>query len=532
MSCDTFPYNTINEKAYNSNPAIQVFGNRLFIDQTSAEYLVEFLLIVSSVKKISDKQYSTSFPPYDTLRVWDNTKLEYTPKARLNLKLFAFLGASRLDTRHITHLEHHRELINAIKARISMAGSSNKDEVIRTIENLFLGFQGAGSGRTWCAQSFLPVSEGFLAGETIWNVTKAKRNPPSNWLNIFESLNAYLSMNRHRFLARGGEVLYLQICNALRQSPEIINNWVTQSGVNIDKAEQNPKWLHTELEKELVKLMNHCPSALTEIAEFIDSGVDHETAEYTDKIDDEQRYVKAGWCAADSWQEGYLFAVNVLRLCKANLDVIDRLYLLETACVMQVLRSLAMQSARCMARKQQNTWPGYYLAVSAPEEKQMAIKRISQFTLKMLEKQVFQSIRSDNVILPQGENQPEKALKEADKRYAGKFYIGLAKRNGLIVPRRGAGARFVMNEQLLRLLVLTIVPVGGRITFDTFKKQAELHYGFVFDADGYNRACDWAGYGTNVHLPGDMDEWLQDMLSAAGMLVQLSDSCALVKNPA
>ena len=240
--------------------------------------------------------------------------------------------------------------------------------------------------------------------------------------------------------------------------------------------------------------------------------------------------ITAGWCPEESWQEGYLFAVDILRLCKANLDVIDRLYLLETACSLQVLRSLAMQSVRHVETEHPAPWPGYRMAVSAPEEKRPAIKRISQHTTKAMEKLLFQAIRSDGVNLPQGEKEPEKSLKEADRRYAGKLFVGLAKRIGLVVPRRGAGARFVLNERLLRFLVITSVPIGGRITFDTFKKLVESRHGLVFDADGFSRASVWLE-GSGVYLPSETDAWLSQMLDAAGFLIHLSDSCALVVNP-
>lgn len=530
MSCETFPFKAQSEKAYKSNPAIQLFGNRLYVDQTPTEFLVELLLLVASEKKIDSDIFESSLPPKNVLNNWSGTELRYTPRARLNLKLFSFLGASRLDSRHATHRQHYQELINALMLRITMAGSGSKEEVVRTLENLFLGFQGAGGGRTWCAQSFLPVCTGFLAGETIWNETAARRTPPIHWSNVTDSLTTYLTMNKHRFLARGGEVLYLQICNALRQTPATIQDWVNQSGVMFNFDEQNPEWLHAELERELNGLMTRCPTTVTEIAEFIDSGIEEETSNCTDREGDGPRWVRAGWCPAESWQEGYLFAVDLLRLCKANLDVVDRLYLLESACAMHVLRSLALQSVRYSTSEHPIEWPGYRLAVSAPEEKRSAIKRISHHTAKAMEKKVFQAIRSAGVELLQGEKEPEKSLKEADRRYAGKLFVGLAKRIGLIVPRRGAGARFVLNEQLLRLLVVTTVPVGGRITFDTFKRLVELRYGLVFDADGFSRASEWID-GIGVYLPNDTDAWLQDMLEAAGLLIHLSDSCALVENP-
>ena len=346
-----------------------------------------------------------------------------------------------------------------------------------------------------------------------------------------DSLSTYLTMNKHRFLARGGEVLYLQVCNALRQPGEVIRQWVKETHIGLLSEECNPAWLHDELERELNAIVDLCPATLTDIAKFIDEKIESDTSEKTDGTEEHPHYVTAGWCPLLGWQEGYLFAVDILRLCKANLDMIDRLYLLETACSMHVLRSIAMQSARCANSDRKATWPGYRLAVSDPQEKRPAIKRISHQTAKKIEKQVYQAIRSDAIELPQGEDELNDALKEADKRYAGKLFVGLAKRIGLMAPRRGAGARFVLNDHLMRLLVVTAIPVGQRITFDTFKQYLELHHGLVFDADGFNRANAWLDDNA-VYLPGNTDAWLQDMLEAAGLLIRLSDSCALVENPA
>ena len=530
MSCKTFPYDACSETAYQGNPAIRLFGNRMFRDQTSMEFLVEFLLLVVSRKTIESETIDTTFPSIAFLRNWDNSELKYSPKARLNLKLFSFLSACRIDSRHLTHRKHHEELLQSLSNRIQMTDPGKKEDVIRTLEHLFLGFQGAGGGRTWCAQSFLPISQGFLAGETIWNESAARRKPPSDWSNVLDSLSTFMTMNKHRFLARGGEVLYLQICNALGQPEKKIREWVRDKGLEFSTDEQNPEWLHSQLEHELEMLMTHCPDGVTEIAEFIDGGLDPETPEKTDGTTNNPRLVKAGWCPTESWQEGYLFAVDLLRLCQASLGVVERLYLLETESSLHVLRSLAMQSARYVDSNYENAWPGYCLAVSNPEEGRPALKRISRYTVRAIEKQIFKAIRQSPGNLPQDKQALEKSLKDADKRYGAKLFVGLAKRIGFIVPRRGAGARFVLTEQLLRLLVLTTVSPGSRMTFDTFKRLVALKYGLVFDADGFREASRWVG-GTEVYLPSDTDNWLKEMLEAAGLLIHLSDSCSLVKNP-
>ena len=239
MSNSTFPFDAVIIQAYKSNPAIRLFGNRFSNDQTSMELLCEFLLVITSKKRIDDAEFATAFPPITLLIDWNNVELEYAPKARLNLKLFAFLSASRLDSRHLTHREHYAQIIQEIKNRISI-DSNDKTQVVKTLENLLLGFQGAGSGRTWCTQSFLPLSKSLLACEAIWKETSARRFNPNRWGNLFLTRGKYFSTSQHAFYAGGGELLYLQICNAMKQSPDAIQSWNQEANLELKTEELEP----------------------------------------------------------------------------------------------------------------------------------------------------------------------------------------------------------------------------------------------------------------------------------------------------
>ena len=113
------------------------------------------------------------------------------------------------------------------------------------------------------------------------------------------------------------------------------------------------------------------------------------------------RYVEAGWCAEESWKEGYLFAIDLLRLCTAELDLIERLGLLQSACAMQVLRSLAAQSARhCPEEERDPQWLGYRLAVSGAGEERSAVKRISRQSAKVTERLIYHALRSARRLHP------------------------------------------------------------------------------------------------------------------------------------
>lgn len=530
MTCKTYPYNPKNLLAL-QNPAIQLFGNRLYSDQTVSELLSEFLLVIFSPKQISQTEFDSALPSSGQLSDWKNSPLKYAPKARLNLKLFSFLGVSRLDSRHQTHRNHHEQLIQTLLNKVHVEDPEHKQDAIRTLENLFQGFHGAGSGRTWCTQSFLPISSGFLSCESIWKENRAQNDNITDWNDLIENRSSYFDMNQHLFFARGGELLYLQICNALRQPQERITQWCEDRNFGFTENEEDPAWLHHELNQALSSLADSCPGTLDDLAEFIDTHLDPITPESTDGPDSDRRYVTAGWCNAESWQEGYLFAVDLLRLLQSNLDIVERIYLLETACSLQVLRTLAMQSMRHRNGKAINSALDYRLAVSAPEETRPVIRRLSQQSVKAVEKSIFQSLRSNTLDLPEDETLRNKKLKQADKSYGSKLFVGLSKRIGFMVPKRGAGARFILNEQLLRVLVITTVPIGGRLTYDSFKTFLEKRHGLVFDAKGMNRASEYL-CAKGIYLPADTDQWLQDMLEAAGFLIHLSDSCALIHNPA
>ena len=535
-------------KTEDANPAIQLFGRRFFSDQTVAEFLIEFLLVATSQKKIAEEIISVSelsesfFPSISQLCNWpDQTPLKYAPKSRLNLKLFALLGASKLETRHQTHRDHYCELLRNIKQSTEVFGGITSEEALKMLENLFLGFQRVGGQRTWCAQSFLPIHPEMIAGETIWKKTKADRNKVETWDEITEQ-GGYFQSSQHNFLARGGEVLYLQICNALHTSQEEIDAWCGKIKASHTDRERCPEIMRTALAQGLYRALNACPATVGSLAKFIDEEVEAKTARHTDRKDGSPHYTQCGWCPEDTWPESLLFAVDLLRLCDASLDPIERLALMETACAMQVLRTLCAQSARYDESNDGTSAGalGYVWAVSGPDGNNNILKRISRRSVDANLLLIQRAIRHPKIVANiQRQQHPSKSsekhfadsYKEADTRYGHKLFLALAKRLGLMVPRRGVGSRFVLTDHLLRYLVLTTVRPGERMTYDSFMEQVFQRHGMALGGKYLRSACEWCGAHPPATLGNDTAEWLVEMLSAAGMLVRLSDSCSMVENP-
>lgn len=520
------------------NPAFRFFGKRLFGDQSLPEFLNELLLILFSPKRLANHPHTPiecCFPPRDCLAIPGGHRIEYAPSARLNLKLFAFFGASRLDARHRAHRDHFDSLQQWLINCLQTEYEHDSIAIIRDLENLFLGLRSVGDGRTWCAQQFLPLCQNLLTSETIWQETKGKN--ATSW----DEALPFFSNNKYAFMSHGGDVLYYQLCLALSQTKDRILQWSNEAGLGLSAEECDPEGLHKDLEQALQGMLGK-RSGLDALAALI-SDLETETAARTDHDRwGERRYQSMGWCSAESWREGYLFAVELLRILHAEVDIMDRLILLETACGLHILRTLAARTAALT--RQPLPWPGYLLPITAPEEKNITLRAVSQHACKRLR------TMQERLILDQlphctfepknkGDGSPA-ALEAAKKKYLGdevskKYVAGLfsslAKNYlGLIVPRTGSGERFVLSERVLRLLVLTLVPAQGHLSLDRFKARARAWHGFVFDAEGFEDTQRWLT-GRTAIFPTRCDAWLRDVLEDGNFLIHLSDACSLVHNP-
>jgi hypothetical protein len=324
------------------NPGIRLFGKRFIIEQTTLEFLTEFLALVLFNKCVDNNKFSSPFIPIEKLRVWsnkDSLKLYYELPVKLNLKLFSFLSSSRIDARHEIHKKHYKKISEILSQKIKV-NTGDYQGAIERIEELLRSYQGAGLNRAWCAKSFYPISKELLTQETIWNESIVKREPVSSWDESITKFKKYYSVSKHRFMSRGGELLYLQLCNAFTMSDSTVKDFAKHIGLNND--ESNLIVLFDSLQKNFNKLSSKYTKAFDNIVNYIEL-LDKETHERTNSVSEK---LNCEWCPKESWPEGYLFAVEVNRLLQAELDPVERLEMLMTGCVLQVLRSLCAQSVR------------------------------------------------------------------------------------------------------------------------------------------------------------------------------------------
>lgn len=510
------------------NPAIRLFGKRFIKEQTIVEYLVEFLALLFSEKKIGEDKIQSVLPSIERISEWDsvNYELEYRLPVKFNLKLLAFLGISRVDLRHETHKKHYENLVNRLKKQIKI-NNGQVEDVIERIEELLLGFQGAGFERAWCGQSFFPISKGVLTQETIWNATYAKRKPIDNWFDSLRMFRKYYSVSKHRFMARGGELLYLQLCNVFLTPEEKISALAQHLRFR-DESEMHLEKLHQSLQDSLPKLSGKYTNALDQLVEYIEF-LDKETHKLTNKDD---RWLTCKWCPRDSWQEGYLFAVEIKRLLSALIDPIERLELLMTGCALQVLRSLSTQSLRYAGSPHARAGGsvlGYAWVFSPPEASSRQQRLVSQRNLQVVQGLIQKALRHKD-LRARVEGQKRDLYKEADTKYGHKLFLFLGKKLGIIVPYRGPGARLIMTETMLRYLVLVLLHPGERCTYDEFLEKLYLHFGIAIEWRQLNEAMHWSGLPVSDTVQSSRNSWFAEMLRAGGFLTELSDACSIVCN--
>lgn len=514
------------------NPAIRLFGKRFLKGQNEIEYLSEFLSVLFSKKWVREKEIEDILPKIEEIKDWKNlgVKLFYRPPIKLSLKLFAFLGSSRIDSRHKVHQDQYKRLNQRLTKKI---GGSKEDpnDVLEEIEKLLRGYKGVGFNRTWCAQTFYPLSQGLITQETIWNESIAKRKKIDTWDETIRNFRTYFS-NKRAFFSRGGEVLFLQICNLFSQNEDLVREFENEAKIKGENEFDNLKELHGSLVQGFEKLKGTNTEGLEKIVDFIENA-DSETKRLTNK---EAERLSCEWCPEDSWPEGYLFAVEIVRLLKASIDPVERLELLMIGCIMQVMRSVCAQSIRYLDDRKKKTeniqgFAWIFTPSSSPSRQQrVASQRNLQVILANIQKALRTDSLEKNASRVLSSAKMRKIYKEADDKYGHKLFLSLGKRLEIIAPYKGPGARFVMTDGLLRYLVLTLIPPGGSCTYEEFLEKLYKHYGIAIEGKNLAESAKWSGFLSNSSLQPRKRDWLMDMLRAGGFLTELSDALSIVNN--
>lgn len=508
VALERFPSGRDSNDSKADNPAIFIYGRRFYKDQTPVEYLAEFLLVFAASKRENGEGcYQFSL---DCDRYW--------PEDRIALKLFSFFPSSKLETRHPVHRQAYLDAINAIKERIN-GTKGEREEAVRLIQSLFGGFVGVAKNRTWVTHSFLPVTTGLLARELVWVHSAAKKDKD---LKSWDETIKHFANDRHIFMARGGELLYLQLVNLFAQleHPEIEKLLQHDAYQHLHRYMAN---LHPQLEQKLQTMLESLVGQIGSLVEWIDSALD----EY--KINLKPKHANLGWVPAATRTEALLFAIEIHNICSSKLGTLDKLELMQTLCSMQVLRSLCFQ-ARRIDKSEKNTqgFIGNYVWIATDPEAKLGspIRQMAQNSFVRIESLLYRVLKNINDLNAGGSET------EADK-HGFQIFRKISKEIGLVIPQKGSGQRFTLHQGLLRFLVAALVHPGERIRLNHFYQRVFAHYGIALGGEQLAVALSWCGNEADgdSYTVASNTTWIEEALQQGGFLVELSDAVSMVKNP-
>ena len=516
-----FPPSAGSVNADKTNPAIRLYGRRFYKDQTPVEYLAEFLLVFVSRK--CDGAPSENDGSYSFSGCIDNNGLpvRYWPKSNPGLKLFAFFPSSKLETRHKVHHKAYLSAVEDIKAAV-LSAPEDQEEAVRLIQSLFGGFVGVAKNRTWVTYSFLPVSTRLLSRELDWLHSKANRDLK---LMEWKDSEKHFAKDRHNFMARGGELLFLQLANLFAEpsAPELLE--LTSRAEYQHLSMLRLKDIERDISEALRIVLEDAVRPLNALVDLVEKRL------CSLAFENDESPASLGWVPAVTRSEALFFAFEIKNICSLNLSSLEKLDLLQMLCCFQVLRSLCFQSARvdgnaCLT---QGFSGNYAWIVSNPEAPPKSAERqMARTTLSRIEATLYRVLRDERLKLADSRG----SMREADE-HGFKIFKKIAKEIGLVVPKNGSGERFVLHPGLLRFLVAALVKPGEYLRLTEFYKRVFAHYGIALGGEPLATAMSWLSGDENEKSYGlDVSTaWVEEALQQGGFLIELSDAVSIVHNP-
>lgn len=482
-----------------------LFGHRIKPQQTLYEYLIEFLSVAMAHKRISngssDEIYTDMFPLNDEL---NDHVLEYMPKSNMGLKRFIFFDNSRIDTRSAVDKEAYKECVRIIKDHIDNEGSIlDKNNCLFILQNILYGFSVENAGRSWFNKNLMPISSEVLFPESLG--TQDLRNS----VNLNDSeLDRAFSFNSYTYMCRGGEVYYLHLLHAIN-------------------AHQEYKDV---IEKHILTLLNSMPE-ISRIGTFVQDSWSSETdiIKSTDDDPDVTKKLSAIPLGFDSRDKYTVIELSNFLSCKVQ--PMEKLDIFTYGLILQMLRMMYTVAAES-ANTGNSAW---ILDMSSDEQREKAeIKKLAVSCYDKNEESIIKYLNYGIDFYYGGETEEEK-----EKRFSKaendtyKLFRKLSKKIGILIPISGPGMRFTLSEEIIKFLVMSLVPAGQKITYEYFLDLMFEHFGMVVSQEHYNKAVsmNMALANVNVTFLNANKAAFSQKMKDCGFLRDLSDATAIVENP-
>lgn len=482
-----------------------LFGHRIKPQQTRYEYLVEFLQIAMARKRIVGDSTGSLFEDlFPVSSLLDKHKLEYMPVSNMGLKRFIFFENSRLDTKSKIDKKAYDKCLEIMREAIEIENPDiSEKESIFILQNILYGFSIENAGRSWFNKNLLPVCPEVLFPESL------ARKKMREGVDIdSEDVDSSFDFNSYTYMARGGEVYYLHMLHA-------VNN------AGMDKKDY--------LEHQIKRMLTSIPQ-LSEISKFIQnewrSGM-----EFEDNADSYEVKKKIGEIPLEySYRDAYTLS-EIICFLDNRIQPMEKLNLLSCGIVLQIFRMLVTTAANGSNSK----GSAWVLDVCDPVKKEHAeIRKLAANCYMKNEESItkYIDIGIDYYYSEIKEAEKDKMRKDADKDSV-KIIRKLGKSMGMIIPITGAGMRFTLSEEIIKFLVMALIPANSKVTFDHFLDMLYEHFEMVISPEHYAVAAaeEKVSPRSNVTFLQTNKSDFAQKLKNCGFLRDLSDATSIVENP-
>lgn len=478
-----------------------LFGHRIQPSQTKYEYLIEFLQVAIAEKQGGAKDnpsFSTNemFP----IEYAPDGNFRYLPKLGIGLKRFIFLPKSKIDGKAKVDEDAYRQLVKELESHMSGGNAIKKKNSITIIQNLLCGFSAVNQSRSWFDQNVLPICPEVILPEGMglkkWrqDMTFAHDNP---------DVDGKFDYHRYTYMCRGGEVYYLHLMNALVENPGY----------------------KEEIETRLRDMITSFPQF-----SYLCNFVKGTWAEYYTANQDVPVVTKElGAIPLKFSQRNRQTLEELSNFLSSKAHPFEKMEALANGIILQIMRMMYLAAA---TETESNCW---VIDVNCAGFENIEAKKCAISSFKhneeIISTYLYQGLTDYRDLLSTKKDDQLLIKDAANDSY--RLFRKLGKMIGVIIPISGKGMRFTLSEDIIKFLVLAIIPPKQMITLNTFVESLYEHFGMVIGPEQYREEMikgSVSEVGDFSFLEANLDAFAQK-LKDCGFLRDLSDATSIVENP-
>lgn len=516
-----------NEELSNDNLQIQTYGKRIFNSQTVGEYFLEFLLVFLGVEKEEDGSLNYNKTSKDMA-----SRYKYSMYPHIGLKRFILYEKTKMESRFEVDTEAYDKINEILKERIDSSEIS-EDDIINIVRSLFNGFTMVTGERGWFAQSLMPICKEVIFCEAIGskssNINKNRsilKMMTDGEFNL--KTETTFEFNQHLFLARGGEVYFMHLMQGLN---EIAKEYGKEKAD--EYMRQLTSLIHALIESypELSNLAIWIEDSWIDFIENNTINKDNSIKDLKEKFKIE---CKCQWIPDEYSRRAKYTVLELINILKADINEIDKMNLISKGIVFQILRMMS-ELAFIQARFESGNNRSWVVHFTSNSEADSKIKRVSIENYKNIEEDHVIAISQKlKYINPQGKQAKKSDVAKLKDAALDSYKLlrKLGKDIGIIIPIKGDNMRLTLSDEIIRFLVLAIVPPTKKITLDTFLNKLYEQFGLIIGPK--QLIMNQKERGLNIseasYLNNNLEQF-QSLLKMNGFLNELSDAISIVINP-